>query len=60
MKKLRVDITHGYRYFYDFDFADKTKLYFSYLDYLIECMSLKYLGFSKDQIEMFRNKSFFW
>lgn len=60
MKKLRVDITHGYRYFYDFDFADKTKLYFSYLDYLIECMSLKYLGFSKDEIEMFRNKYFFW
>ena len=58
IKKLRVDITHGYKYFYDFDFNDRKKLYSSYLDLLIECMSLKYLGFTNKEIQSFRNGFF--
>ena len=50
IKKTRHTITHGYAYYYDFKNDSRTKYLMILLDKLIKCMSLKWMGFSSDEI----------
>lgn len=50
IKELRRTISHGYVYYYDFKNDTNTKYLMLLLDKLIRCMSLKYVGFSNDDI----------
>lgn len=53
IKEIRRTISHGYAYYYDFKNDSKTKYYIILLDKLIRNMSLKWIGFSKDEIESY-------
>lgn len=50
IKEIRRTIAHGYAYYYDFKNDTKTKYYMMLLDRLIRDMSLKYIGFSEEDI----------
>lgn len=50
IKEIRRTIAHGYAYYYDFKNDSNTKYLMLLLDKLIKCMSLKYVGISKDDI----------
>ena len=50
IKKIRHTIVHGYAYYYDFKNDSNTKYLMILLDKLIKCMSLKWIGFSNDDI----------
>ena len=54
IKTLRVEITHGYSYYYDFKNDKNIQYYILMLDELIEKMNLKYLGFNELDISNFR------
>lgn len=51
IKEIRRTISHGYAYYYDFKNDVKTKHYMILLNQLIRNMSLKWIGFSKDEID---------
>lgn len=51
IKKIRHTIVHGYAYYYDFKNDSNTKYLMILLDQLIKCMSLKWIGFSNDDIQ---------
>lgn len=53
IKEIRRTISHGYAYYYDFKNDAKTKYYIILLDKLIRNMSLKWIGFSKDDIDKY-------
>ena len=56
IKELRRNISHGYVYYYDFNNNQRIKHLIVLLDRLIKCMSLKYIGFSIEEIyELFNN-----
>ena len=50
IKKLRHSIAHGHSYYYDFKDDHKIQHLMLLLDKLIKCMSLKWIGFSNDDI----------
>ena len=50
IKEIRRTIAHGYAYYYDFKNDSNTKYLMILLDELIKCMSLKWIGFSNDDI----------
>ena len=54
IKKTRVDITHGYAYYYDFKNDRSMMQKILMLDSLIQKMSLQLMGFSKEEIDDFR------
>lgn len=54
IKKTRVDITHGYAYYYDFKNDRNMMRKILMLDDLIQKMSLQHIGFSKAEIDAFR------
>lgn len=53
IKELRRVITHGYAYYYDFKNDYETKRVIHLLDDLIKNMSLKWIGFSAEEIQGF-------
>lgn len=53
IKELRRTITHGYEYYYDFGNDSHIKYYMTLLDRLIRKMSLKWIGFSEDEIKSY-------
>jgi len=53
IKKTRVDITHGYAYYYDFKNDRNMMRRILMLDSLILKMSLQLMGFSKEEIDSF-------
>lgn len=55
IKEIRRTIAHGYAYYYDFKNDSNTKYLMILLDRLIKCMSLKFIGFSNDDISEFSN-----
>lgn len=50
IKELRRSIAHGYSYYYDFKDNPQIQHLMYLLDDLIKCMSLKQIGFSKEEI----------
>lgn len=50
IKEIRRTIIHGYAYYYDFKNDPDSKYLMILLDKLIKCMSLKWVGFSNDDI----------
>lgn len=50
IKEIRRTIAHGYAYYYDFKNDSNTKYLMILLDKLIKCMSLRWIGFSNDDI----------
>lgn len=50
IKEIRRTIAHGYAYYYDFKNDSNTKCLMILLDKLIKCMSLKWIGFSNNDI----------
>ena len=50
IKEIRRTIAHGYSYYYDFKNDHKSQYLMLILDNLIKCMSLKYIGFSEEEI----------
>ena len=50
IRKIRREIAHGYVYYYDFKNESRIKRYMLLLDKLIQCMSLRHIGFSNDDI----------
>ena len=54
IKTIRVNITHGYKYYYNFDSDRRIQLLMIMLDKLIERMSLQHIGFERDDIQKFR------
>ena len=50
IKEIRRTIAHGYSYYYDFKNDHKSQYLMHILDNLIKCMSLKYIGFSEEEI----------
>ena len=50
IKEIRRTIAHGYAYYYDFKNDANTKYLMILLDKLIKCMSLRWIGFSNDDI----------
>lgn len=53
IKEIRRTISHGYAYYYDFKNESEIKHYIILLDRLIRNMSLKWIGFSNDDIEKY-------
>lgn len=53
IKELRRTIAHGHAYYYDFKNDSNAKYLMILLDKLIRCMSLKWIGFSNDEIASF-------
>ena len=53
IKELRRTIAHGYAYYYDFKNDANNQYLMILLDKLIKKMSLKWIGFSKDEIESY-------
>lgn len=51
IKELRRNITHGYTYYYDFKLNTRAEFFIFLLDKLIKKMSLKWVGFSEDDIK---------
>lgn len=50
IKEIRRTIAHGYAYYYDFKNDSNAKYLMILLDKLIKCMSLRWIGFSNDDI----------
>lgn len=53
IKELRRIISHGHAYYYDFEDDNNTKYLILLLDKLIKNMSLKWIGFSGEEIRDF-------
>jgi len=53
IKEIRRTIVHGYAYYYDFKNDPNTQYLIILLDRLIRNMSLRWIGFTKDEIEKF-------
>ena len=53
IKEIRRTIAHGYAYYYDFKTDSNAQYYILLLDKLIKKMSLKWIGFSDDDISRF-------
>jgi len=53
IKETRRTITHGYAHYYDFKTDPDAKHYILLLDKLIKKMSLKYIGFTDDDISKY-------
>lgn len=53
IKKTRIDIVHGYAYYYDFASDNKLQYIIIQFDKLIKAMSLKWMGFSNEEIMEF-------
>ncbi len=53
IKELRRTIAHGYAYYYDFKNDSNVQYLIILLDSLIKKMSLKWIGFSQDEIKEF-------
>ena len=51
IKELRRTMAHGYSYYYDFKNDHKTQYLMHLLDNLIKSMSLKWIGFSAEDIQ---------
>ena len=51
IRDIRVDITHGYSYYYDFKNDRNIQYQILKLDELIKCMSLKCMGFEYGEIK---------
>ncbi|MHB1154032.1 MAG: hypothetical protein ACYCWE_20425 [Eubacteriales bacterium] len=51
LKTIRVDIVHGYSYYYDFKTDSRIQYMIMKLDKLIQNMSLKWIGFSQNDID---------
>lgn len=56
IKEIRRTIVHGYKYYYDFKDDFNTQYLIVLLDQLIKNMSLKWIGFSEDEIDQFQNR----
>lgn len=54
IKEIRRDIVHGYAYYYDFKTDSKIQYMIIQLDSLIHKMSLKWIGFSSDEINEYK------
>lgn len=50
IKKARIDIVHGYAYYYDFASDNRLQYIIIQFDRLIKAMSLMWMGFSKEEI----------
>ena len=55
IKELRRTVTHGYAYYYDFKTDSNANYYILLFDKLIKKMSLKWIGFSEDDIRNYLN-----
>ena len=53
IKKTRIDIVHGYAYYYDFASDNKLQYIIIQFDRLIKVMSLMWVGFSNEEIMEF-------
>ena len=53
IKEIRRTVAHGYAYYYDFKNDSNSKYLMILLDKLITCMSLRWVGFSNDDISNF-------
>lgn len=53
LKDIRVNIVHGYSYYYDFKTNFRIQYMIMMLDRLIQNMSLKWIGFSQNDIDKF-------
>lgn len=53
IKEIRRTIAHGHAYYYDFKNDSNMNYLMILLDKLIRCMSLKWIGFSNDEIVKF-------
>ncbi|WP_407631930.1 hypothetical protein [Leuconostoc falkenbergense] len=56
IKKIRVNIIHGYAYYYDFDSDINIHFIIIKLSDLIQRMSLKHIGFREAEISEFRKE----
>lgn len=54
LKEIRRNIVHGYAYYYDFKTDSKLQYMIIQLDRLIRNMSLKWMGFSSDEINEYK------
>ena len=54
LKEIRRNIVHGYTYYYDFKTDSKVQYMIMQLDRLIQNMSLKWIGFSSDEINEYK------
>lgn len=54
IKKLRVEILHGQAYYYDFNSNHDIHYLVYKLDDLIQAMSLKLVGFTQEEIQVFQ------
>lgn len=54
LKEIRRNIVHGYAYYYDFKTDSKIQYMIMQLDRLIQKMSLKWIGFSLDEINEYK------
>ena len=50
IKEIRRKISHRYEYYYDFENDRDIQILMLLLDKLIKCMSLRWSGFTKDEI----------
>ena len=50
IKEVRRTIVHGYAHYYDFKNDSRTQYLILLLDSLIKCMSLLWIGLSKEEI----------
>ncbi len=53
IKKTRIDIVHGYAYYYDFAPDNKLQYIIIQFDRLIKAISLMWMGFSNEEIMEF-------
>lgn len=60
IKEIRVNIIHGYAYYYDFSNDTDILLCIIKLADLIQRMSLRHIGFKNSEISDFRNKIVFF
>ena len=56
IRDIRVNITHGYSYYYDFKNDNNMQYQILKLDELIKCMSLKCMGFKDKEIEEYKGR----
>jgi hypothetical protein len=54
LKEIRRNIVHGYAYYYDFKTDSKVQCMIIQLDRLIQKMSLKWIGFSPDEVNEYK------
>lgn len=56
IKEMRINIIHGYAYYYDFNSDTSIQFYIIKLADLTQRMSLKHIGFTNLEISEFRKK----